>query len=62
MSNDRTYPTPVIQEQLARHGQDLSVAGMEWLAQVVELLRIEAGAVPPPVERIDTVPEYIYPH
>ena len=63
MTQDRNYPIPVIQERLARHGQDLkAIDGMEWLAQAVELLRTEAAAVPPPVERVDTIPEYIYPH
>ena len=63
MTQDRNYDVPVIQDGLGRHADDLqSVEGLEWLAQVVELLRIEAGVVPPPVERVDTIPEYIYPH
>jgi hypothetical protein len=63
VTQDRNYPIAVIQDRLAQHGQDLeSIAAVRWLAEVVELLRTEADTVPPPVERIDTIPEYIYPH
>lgn len=63
MSEMRSYPIEVIREQLGRHRQHARAAqGGEWLAEVVELLRSEAAVVPPPVERVDTIPEYVYPH
>ena len=63
MINRHNYPIEVIRDRLARHVQDLEGrAGLEWLARVVDLCRQEASAIPPPIERVETVPEYIYPH
>ena len=63
MSEERNYPTEVIRELLVRHRRDVqAVGGNEWLAKVIELLGNEVTAVPPPVEQVDTIPKYIYPH
>lgn len=63
MSEERNYPISVIQEALERHLQDAKAAkGAGWMVEVVNLLKREAVTVPPPVERADTIPEYIYPH
>lgn len=60
---DRNYPLPTIQRHLAVHRRDLdAIPGLNWLAQVVDVLCEEAAVVPPPVERVDSIPEYIYPH
>ncbi|MDP1965604.1 MAG: hypothetical protein Q8K93_25775 [Reyranella sp.] len=63
MSEERNYPIFVIQEALERHLQDSNAArGGGWMVQVMDLLKRGAATVPPPVERTDTIPKYIYPH
>lgn len=60
---DRNYPTKVIRDRLGRHAKDLEgIEELEWLARVVDLCRKEASSIPPPVESVEAVPEYIYPH
>lgn len=63
MSEERNYPTDVVRTALERHLQDArSATGQRWLADVIALLAREAAAIQPPVERTDTLREYIYPH
>lgn len=63
MSDEREYPVAVIQEAIRRHQADVqAVGGLGWLAEVVGLLRQETAVVPPLEERLDSIPEYIYPH
>lgn len=60
---DRNYPIKVIRDRLGRHVQDLEgIEELEWLARVVDLCRKEASSIPPLVESVEAVPEYIYPH
>jgi len=63
MSEERDYPITVIQQSLERHeGDAQAVKGLAWLADVVRLLKHETAVVPAPIEQVDTIPEYIYPH
>lgn len=63
MSDERDYPVAMIQEALGRHQKDArAVKGLGWLAEAVGLLKQETAVVPPLEERVDSIPEYIYPH
>lgn len=62
MSEERNYPVSVIRHALQRHLDDAKAAGNGWMAEVIALLIEEAAAVPPPAERTETLPDYIYPH
>lgn len=63
MSEERTYPIEIIREQLARHQRDAwAVGAIEWLAEIIDLLAKEAATVPPPEQRVESIPKYIYPH
>lgn len=60
---DRNYPIKLVRDRLRRHAKDLEgVEELEWLARVVNLCRKEAPSIPPLVESVEAVPEYIYPH
>lgn len=62
MSEDPLYPTETIRAHLDRHLADAGTDDAAWLAQVIEVLRDHVAAIPPPAERVDSIPEYIYPH
>ena len=63
MSEQRRYPSEVIRACLDRHLLDAKGAeNVAWLAQVIEVLRDDVAAIPPPDERVDSIPEYVYPH
>ncbi len=63
MSEERNYPVPVIEETLARHHRDAkAMRDAPWMAEVIELIMREAGAVPAATQRVDTIPAYLYPH
>lgn len=62
MSEDWDHPTDVIRAQLDRHLADAATDDAPWLAQVIEILRDHVAMIPPPVEHVDSIPEYIYPH
>lgn len=62
MTDKPRYPKEIIQASLDRHLLDAKADAPAWLAQVIELLRDHVAAIPPPVEHVDSIPEYIYPH
>lgn len=62
MSEKPRYPNDIIQASLDRHLLDARTGNAAWLAQVIEVLRDDVAAIPPPVERVENIPEYIYPH
>jgi len=60
---DRHYPIKAIRNRLRQHAKDLDgIEELEWLARVVDLCRREVASIPPLVESVEAVPEYIYPH
>lgn len=63
MSEERDYPATIIRRELERHLEDArSAKAPPWMIEVIALLVKEAAAVPPPAERSEMIPTYIYPH
>ena len=62
MSDVRAYPKEIVRAGLARHQGDAAASNVPWLSEVIAILSASLEAIPEPVEQVDTVPRYVYPH